>query len=493
MPSLRRRLFAGTVYTLALILVVQLISLITSVIYARLLGRANLGVLAILTQLSAAIMPLSTLGLGTAITKMIPEYRKKNPEDLESLLSSAFVVTCIAGLAVSVAYFLLADNLAALYGVPELLLLIRLSAGMVVFDALLNLAAALVQGFQRVKELAILGLVAKGVTVPVIFYMTLTWGLLGAVLAGIVSLALNLAIYLHAGRAILRSEQIRFSLSWLNLRTATKVLRIGLPLFVALIVLRPALLFQSSYLALQVGYAELGLFRVASSLYRMVLLLPAALTVPLLPAISEMYSEKARDHTRGQLSSLIRIATLLSLPITLAVGLGSGPIIELLFGPEFLAASPLVFVMSAAAFVDTIGSITENTLLGTGRTLQVLLLTFMQAIIVVLASFFFIAAFGLLGIGFAVLLNAIVYTVVVGSYFMLRREISFRGLRSSLALATVAFALASFIVLLGGLNNLVVSAVFLAGLSFVVFNLLSERDRSVLRDALKGLLKGGEP
>ena len=491
MQSLRGRLFSGTVYTLASVLAVQVISLVTSVIYARLLGSENLGVLAVLGQLSAAIIPLSSLGLGTAITQMIPEYRKKGSGALETLLSSAFVVTLVAAVVVSVGYFALADYLAALYGVRDLGLFIRISASLVIFDALLTLAMAIVQGFQRVKELALLALVAKGITVPVIFFLTLTQGLLGVVLAGTVSLALNMAIYLRAARSILNFERLKVSWSRFNRQAAAGVFRIALPLFASFIILRPAFLFQSSYLALHLGYSEVGLFLIASSLYRIALLLPGALSVPLLPAISEMYAEAARERTRGQLTSLVRITALLSLPITLGLGLGSRPIIEFLFGSQYVAASPLVFIISAAAFVNTIGIVIENALLGTCRTLQVLLLTGMQAIVITLASFFLITAFGLLGIGFAVLLNAIVYAVVVSGYFMIRRELSFRGVRSSLALAMVAFTIASFIVILGGLNNLVVSAVFVAVLSFAVFKLLSERDRCVLRDALKGLFAGG--
>lgn len=97
MPSLRRKLFSGTSYTLVSILSVQAISLITSVIYARVLGRETLGILAVFIQLSAAIVPLSNLGLGTVIAKLIPEYRRKNQAELEEVLSTSLVVSVVAG------------------------------------------------------------------------------------------------------------------------------------------------------------------------------------------------------------------------------------------------------------------------------------------------------------------------------------------------------------------------------------------------------------
>ena len=495
MPGLRHKLLSGTGYTLASVLVVQVISLLTSVIYARLLGSDNLGVLALLTQLSAAVVPLSSLGLGTAITKLIPEYRKKGPEELEGVVSTALLVVLGAGIVVSLAYFFSADYLAGLFGlsslVPNAVLLIRISASLVVADALLTLATAIVQGFQRVKELAVIGLAARGAGVPVIFYFTLTWGLLGAIVAGIVGLALNLAIYFTTVRSILRGERVRFSRRRFDRRTATTILRIALPLFASFIVLRPALLFQQSYLALRLTFGDLGLYRIATSLYRIALILPTSLSVPLLPAISEMYAEGTRERTRGQLSSLLRITALLSLPLTLALALGSGPVISVLYGREYLEASTLVFVLSLAAFVDTIGLVVENTLLGTGRTLLVFALAGMQAIVISVASFAFISLFGLLGIGYAMLLNALLYAVVVSAYFLSKKEISFKGVRSSFGLAAVVFAIASGIVLVGGLNNLVVLVVFLGALLVVEFKLLSDRDRFVLKDALRGVFGGG--
>jgi len=491
--TLRSRLSVGTAYTLASLLIVQIISLVTSVIYARLLGLENLGLLAIINQLAAAVVPMASLGLGTAVTKLIPNYQQEGPEALNRLLSTALGIMLIAGCVVSAAFFLTASGLADLYGVPQLALLLHLSALLVVFDALLTFGVAVVQGFQRVKELAVIGLYAKAVTLPVIFAMTLAWGLLGAVLAGIISLALSLAIYYRSVRRIVASDRIRVSARYFDRRMAARILRMAIPLFAAFIVLRPALLFQASYLALAVGFAELGLFRVAYSLYRIVLFLPAALSVPLLPAISELYQAQPKSQTKTQLSSLIRISSLIILPVTLALGLASGPIIEFLYGPEYVAATSLVFVLSIAAFVDTIGSIAENAFLGTGRSVQVLILTVMQAGVITAGSYVFISVLGLIGIGYAILLNSILYVVVVGAYFHRRGEMDLRAIGPSAMLAGATFAVAAAFVVFGGLNNIGMSAVFLAVLLIVEVRLLTHRDRRILKDALKSVLTRAEP
>jgi len=488
-PALRRKLFSGTAYTLAGAIAAHAISLVLSVVYARLLGTDLLGKLAVITQLASTIVPLSNLGMGTVVARMIPEYQRKGKDATAKLLSSAYVVIFATGAVVSLTYFVLAGYLASFLGIPELWPLIQISASIVVLDALLNLSAAVVQGFQRVRELAVLGLLSKAVTVPVVFVLVLTFGLLGAVLASVVAILLNIAIYFRAILGILRRDRLRPSLRGFDRATATAVLAGALPLFASFIVLRPALFFQTSFLALTVGYQAAGFSLIAQGLYRIALLMPNALSIPLLPAISEMYVEDTRERTRGKLSALIRVTAMVSLPVSLAIGLGSIVIIQILYGSQYAAAAPLAFVMSAAAFVDSLGVVIESTLLGTGRMKLVFLLTGMQASVVAIGSFLFIGWFGLIGIGFAMLANAILYAAVVGVYFLRRGELNFHEFRGILAFSLAAFGGAALLVVLGSLSNLPISIAFLVSLLVVEVFMLSPRDRFVLRDAVKGELR----
>ena len=488
---MRHKLFSGTAYTLASVLVAQVISLVTSVAYARILGPEKLGVLAIVTQLTVAIIPLSSLGIGTALTRMIPEYRQKRKEALEALVGTAFGITVVAGVAVTAVYFLLAGPLSGLYGQPELVVFIQITALLVIVDAVVALGAAVVQGFERVKELAVITLAGRALTMPVIILFTLQFGLLGAVLGTVVTQLLTFAIYAWAVRRILRRETLTVSPLKLHRPTAKAIMRTALPLFGAFIVLRPALLFQSSFLALMIGFVGLGQFRIASGLYRIALLLPASLAVPLLPAISAMYAEETRERTRTQLSSLLRITAFLALPIALMIGLGAVPIISILYGVEYVAAAPLVFVISAAAFVETLGAVVENTLLGTGRTRLVFLLTIMQAAVIAGGTWAFVSSFGLLGMGFAMLLNAAVYAFVVGVLLLRKGEIRFHEFRAILVLAVVAFLGAAILVYVGRLADVWLSAIYFSVLMLAEWRLLSDRDRFLLGDAMKSILGRG--
>jgi O-antigen/teichoic acid export membrane protein len=369
---------------------------------------------------------------------------------------------------------------------------VQISASLVLLDAVLALAVSMVQGFQRIKELTAVGIAAKVTTVPIIIVMTLAWGIVGAVLAGVVSQLLNAGIYARAIRRIFHQEGLNVRFLRIDRAVSREILRTALPLFGAFIVMRPAALFQASFLALVVGYVQLGFFRIASSLYRIALTIPYSLTVPLLPAISEMFAVNARERTQGQLSSLLRITAFLSLPISLVIGLGSYHIINILYGGAYVAAAPLAFVISAAAFVDALGTVIENTLLGSGRTKQAFYVACLQALVIIVSSYILISLFGLLGMGFAMLTNAIVYAVVVGLYLLRRQEIRFRDFRTTLVLALAGFLVASAIVIVGRLSDPLPATVFLIGLVLVEYRLLSPRDKFLLRDAVRGILGRGK-
>ena len=202
-----------------------------------------------------------------------------------------------------------------------------------------------------------------------------------------------------------------------------------------------------------------------------------------------MYATGSVERTRGQLTAVLRMTAFLSLPLTLSIGFGSTMIIGFLYGPEYIAAAPLVFIISIVAFVDTVGTVLENTLLATRRTRSVFLLTIMQACVITVASLLLITSFGLLGIGLAMLLNSVLYVGVVSTYLLKKGELSFQGIRRALFLSVIAFAGAAAVVGLIGLGNVVSSLTFLAVVVLVEVRLLPRNDRRMLVDVLVDLVK----
>src|SRR3990170_3551124 len=95
--SLRARLVTGSLYTLVSSLVVYGIAMVTTIIYARLLGPTTFGVLGIFLTLGATIIPFATLGLNTAVTKYVAEQVRADRSKAQAGLGVALTPTLVTG------------------------------------------------------------------------------------------------------------------------------------------------------------------------------------------------------------------------------------------------------------------------------------------------------------------------------------------------------------------------------------------------------------
>lgn len=485
--NLRDRLVTGSLYTLFASLAVQAVAMVTTIIYARLLGPDDFGVLGIFLSLGAAIVPFLTLGLNVAVTKFAAEFQRTDPEKAQSFLGVAGTLTLVSGAAISVVYFALADSLAGLYGQPILTPMIRISAAFLLLGTLTSYALSLIQGFQEIKKLALLNLAVQSSGIPITFVFVSVFGLLGAAIGGAVFATVAITSSLSVARGVLRRRSFRLRFTW-NRGVAVQLLRFSVPLLLSTLLLRPALLFQASIVALWLSYRDLAMFRVATSLYRVALLMPGVLSVPLLPALSEVYATQPEERTRTQMTSLIRLTMFLALPLGLVIGLGSTLVIPVLYGGEFRDAAVLLYVLSFAAFLDTMSVVMENTLLGTGRTWYVLGLNGGQVVMLVGGTAILVPAFGVIGAAYATVLSAAAY--FVGAFWQLgrRRDIALSQVRDIAGLAVVAFSASALLVWFVGLNQLAISAVLVLAVLVPLLLLLKPRDRAILRAALRAAL-----
>ena len=80
---------------------------------------------------------------------------------------------------------------------------------------------------------------------------------------------------------------------------------------------------------------------------------------------------------------------------------------------------------------------------------------------------------------------------VVGVLLLRKGEIRFRDFRAILVLAVVAFLGAAILVYVGRLADVWLSAIYFSVLMLAEWRLLSDRDRFLLRDAMKSVLGRG--
>ena len=85
--SLRERVISGAAYSFLAIIVSQSLAMATSVVYARLLGTQNLGILWIYVQMTDLVMAFVGLGLSVPTARFVSQF-KSDPPKLERFVST---------------------------------------------------------------------------------------------------------------------------------------------------------------------------------------------------------------------------------------------------------------------------------------------------------------------------------------------------------------------------------------------------------------------
>lgn len=491
---LRRRLFVGSAYAFLATILGQGLGLVTSIIYARLLGTYDLGVLAIYAQVTSLAVALAALGLATPTTKFVAQLRTENRVRLEEMMATIMTLALGSAVAASVGFFLFALlGGFAVYGSADLVLMISLASVFLTLNALTGIGAAILQGLQRIRFLSLAGIATEGLAVPVMLVCLSLTGLVGAAIGGILLVVFSTSVTFGTAWKALHNEGIRLRIS-VSRGVVKELATFALPLLGSAIIVKVALLLQSTLIALGLGYGDTGLFRVASTVARVVAFVAAAVSVPLLPAVTELYSIATPERARENLTAILRITVYVGFPFAVLVGLLVYPAILILYGRGYTGATSLAFVLVATGFVDLIGSVAANAMLGDGRTRALLALDIVQSVLLVGLTIAFIAWFGLIGVGYAALVTAIVYSIVILTELGRRGRVDIRNLAPPVVFASCGFGLITVVVVsVNVLRNYAIGGVLIIGSFVLTWVALSRAERRLLaglaRDTFR--LRGG--
>jgi O-antigen/teichoic acid export membrane protein len=486
---LRERLLKGSAYTLLATVAGQAFALVTSILYARLLGPFNLGVLAIYAQLSSLLITIAALGLGAPITRFVARYRTQDPAKLGRLLSSTLVATLGATAVIGVATVTIARTIASdLYGSPELVAMFQLLAIFLALNSLSSFGLAILQGLQRIQRLSVVGIFLEALTIPVMF-VALTWfGLVGVVLGGTFVLVVASVLLFGSARRELIREGIRLTIAF-DRECLGEVASYALPLLVSALIMRVAFLVQASLLFLFLGFVGAGLFRVASIASRIVAYVPSSISIPLLPAMSELHGTNPENRSQAKLTTILRLTSYVGVPVALGVGLFAGVIVSVLYGAQYSGAVRLAFVLAIAGFLDMIGGVAANSMLGDGRTGTLLALDSFQTILIVLGTAYFVGSAGLLGAGYAVLLTSGSYAIVILVLLERSQRVELERVGASLVPAVGAFVVATAAIALGDAQaNLWLASFLVAGSALVSWVSMASPERRLIRSVPRILL-----
>jgi len=484
---IRFRLLRGGYFALLGSIVGVLGNFSVSVILARMLRPDEFGIYAIYVVLGIVLIPLLSLSVPSAVTRFTSELRVKDPKRLGVVLPTA-LLTLLAGGLFGTAFVALAVAPLALrvYGSQVLGPMLVVMGAFLLANFLALFAGAVLQGLEEFAWGSILGGLSVLAHVILLLFIVPGFGLVGAAVAGAVSVLLHaLTAILVTSRALHRSAlEWRWSFSWPEARA---ILAFVGPLNAAGMIARGSALVQNSLVALYVGFVDLANFRIAGIFYGALLLIPRTILAPMLPVLTSMTTTRTSERSREVLTSLVKLALVLTVPLAGGLLLATPLAIDVLFGPQYQSAAPLASVLILAAVtVFPTAILGEQYLVARGRTLTALLVTIYSVAVGLLLAFLFLPAYRTMALPLAAIFTESTLLGILVMYVVRRGELSSRPLFRSWAFLFVGTA-ASFVLaffLPPGLPAVAAIPVFVALSGIAYFGVLQETERRLIRDTL---------
>ncbi|MBX7246993.1 MAG: oligosaccharide flippase family protein [Candidatus Sumerlaeaceae bacterium] len=396
------------------------LTLISSMVFARILGRQDFGKLGMIQSTVGMFGNFSGLGLGLTGTKFVAELRQTDPIRAGRIITLAGTIAAVTGLLSGVILFFLAPWMAAkTLAAPDLAGYLRIASLLLLFGAITSAQSGALSGFEAFKTIARVNLFAGVVAFPIMILAVWRWGLVGAVWGLVMSQVINWGLNVWA----LRSEAARWHVP-IVFKSCFQEIRIlgafSLPAYLSSLLLGPASWFCATILAqLPNGYEELGSFNAANQMRLIILFLPNGIIGSALPVMTDLYSRGEHSSLKKLILTNLKLNSAITVT-SAALAISLAPHIMAAYGSRFVAASGLLVILATVCVVDSVTNVFAYWLIGTNRIGTHLAFLVFWAVTLIVSSSLLVPRVAGKGLALAYLIAQLLYAVVLVSFYLVR-------------------------------------------------------------------------
>ena len=147
------RLARGTFWSIGGAIICKALTLASSVVLARILGKAGFGKFGLIIGTVATFQVLANLGLSATANKHVAEFRKTDPQRAGRILALSGLVSVVAGISLAVGLAVWAPQLAAgVLNAPELAGPLRIASLLIFFSAAGGTLVGALSGSKRSRR-----------------------------------------------------------------------------------------------------------------------------------------------------------------------------------------------------------------------------------------------------------------------------------------------------------------------------------------------------
>ncbi len=351
--SLKQRIVSAVGWSVAVKLFMQIVTWVMTLVVIRLLAPEDYGLMAISQVFLNFMLGFASMGLGDALVQ-----REDTPREV---VGRVFGLALAIGAVLAAVLSLGAYPIADWYGDARLVPLIQVSSLGFLFNAVSLLPRAFLMKSLRVRPMFIIevssGFIGACVTAVLAWLGHGVWALMLGWLVG--------AAVRMAGFVVLTAEY--FTWPRLGLRGVGALFSFGVYRAFEHIVWIVATSLDVLIIGHWLGPAAVGVYTVALNFAMM----PISKVAPILnatafPAFAMVQSRPA--EARFYLLKAMRMMSVVAVPVFFGIFAIAPEIVELVFGPNWEAAKPVLAILALASTLRAIPMVVPNFLQGIGES-----------------------------------------------------------------------------------------------------------------------------
>lgn len=354
-----------------------------NIFLARALGPEDFGRWSFFFSVLTVFFLLSYFGINNSSQKFVAQYNQT--DKLRSVLVSSFWLRIVVSFLFSLLLLIVHKPLATLLGRPDLELLFLYAVPFIFLAGVIEYLKCIFEGLHRLKYNFIVNLLEYGLKLALVI---LFLGFSGTLLSIVGAFTLALLITSLTGLYLLYT---RFCRVFDESRSVSEkvditgdILKYSLPLFIISIGFLIATEVDTIMLGLLSTDTEVGVYAVAKQIIVKVPHISLAIAMGTMPVFAKL-NESNREGLRKLFNKLLKINTLVIVPIAMTILLFSGYLVPLIFGAGYSAAvfplQILVVYLLCTTFSTPLGSFLNYRGLATKRAINMSVMIFLNIIL----------------------------------------------------------------------------------------------------------------
>lgn len=386
-------------------LLLNFISIAATAYIARTLGKVDYGKFIFAFSFVAMFMPLVNMGLRAITVREVAKDRSCAAEYTKKMLASRLGLSIVV-----VILIVLSINMMGVEARTKII--VYLASLTIISTSIWTTLIDVFQAFEKMSYVAYSqfygGFILTVLSVLVLF---MGFGLSGLTLAYVLGNIITMGVaWLYISKLIGRPT---FEFDWQFIKNN---LAKGAPFFYPSIVALAGMKIGIILLSIFSGDASVGVFGAANNLVEKLIIIPDGICTAMFPTLIILYQQspqKAAHLFRKYFEYLLIIA----LPIAVGTTMLAKPIILLIYGPNYIAAVPVLQILVWWLFFQFLLSMQGSTLGAIHQERKAALVSFVVAPIYIVLNLLLIPMFQERGTAWANLVSAI-FSFMLLSYYI---------------------------------------------------------------------------